>query len=89
MVDVSKLLSDKLRRSTTFINAESFAFFAQVKRNGDCSFRLTAKWESIHYPGSENTSGDSVVGTTVIGTFNYPVPPSEPTTLHGYISQLK
>lgn len=49
----------------------SLAFFAKVRRS-KCSgeFKTRAKWESITYPDSDSTSGDSVCGNVVIGVYS-------------------
>lgn len=44
--------------------AESSAFFVHVKKVGE-----NGKWESIHFPGSKKTSGNSVYRDTVIGIY--------------------
>ncbi len=59
------------------------AFFASIGRK--CNGEFTqAKWERLIFPGSDTTTGNSVVGSTVIGIYTLPYQPEGST--NGYIS---
>ena len=57
------------------------AFFAHVKRD-KCGNFGKAKWEQVHYPGSQVTSGNSVANKIVIGVYKLEGDDS----IYGYVS---
>lgn len=60
----------------------ALGFFTHVTRNEDGSFSTDPDWTSIGYPGADLTSGNSVLGTTVIGIY---LPPGS-TVPEGYVA---
>lgn len=62
-------------------SSKEVAFFANVKRKCDSKFSK-AKWESIDFPGSSLTSGNSVYQKTVIGVYAK----DDSDGINGYIS---
>ena len=53
-------------------------FFCAIDKHGN------AKWESVHYPNSIVTSGNSVSQDVVIGVYTIP----NDTTVNGYVSKF-
>jgi len=66
------------------VNSESvYGFFASVSRKNICEISLP-KWSEVSYPGSDLTTGNSVVDDTVIGIYTVP----DDLTINGYIRKL-
>jgi len=65
------------------VEDQQIASIAHIRRKKDGSFSSKAKWEQIEVPGKNNTSANSIAGTTVIG-----VASSNSAIIDGFVSIL-